>query len=200
MGIERIGDWSKARAMLSQAASRFERAVAAEVRQQAEGLRREIVQGLTRQAPGGSAITPPSELTLARRRLLRRGGSKSLLVRADLRNSVVVVMRGTDAFIGVPRQARGADGIGLVQIARVHEFGTNPTVIPMTPAMRRFLFLLLRRAGRTPGEGGGSGRGVVVVQVPARPFLRPAFEAFRKGLDKRLLAGVARRAGLGRTE
>jgi hypothetical protein len=76
----------------------------------------------------------------------------------------------------------------------VHEYGTDPILIPITPAMRRFLFALLRQAGRAPS--GGSGRGVVVVQVPARPFLRPAFDRFRHGVEKRFLARVASQLGL----
>ena len=61
--------------------------------------------------------------------------------------------------------------------------------------MRRFLFALLRQAGKEPT--GGSGRGVVVVQVPARPFLRPAFEKFREGASRRFLERVAQQLGFG---
>jgi len=44
---------------------------------------------------------------------------------------------------------------------------------------------------------GSSGKGVVVVEVPARPFLRPAFESFREGAQKRYLARVAGRTDVG---
>ena len=60
--------------------------------------------------------------------------------------------------------------------------------------MRRFLFVLLKKAGKKPTKG--SGRGVVVVQVPARPFLRPAFERFRQGASRRFLERVAKQLGL----
>jgi len=39
-------------------------------------------------------------------------------------------------------------------------------------------------------------RGVVVVQIPARPFLQPAFKQFEKGVDKRFLGRVAALMGL----
>jgi hypothetical protein len=77
---------------------------------------------------------------------------------------------------------------------QLHEFGGPPVIIPMTPKMRRFLFALLRQAGKEPT--GASGRGAIVVQVPARPFLRPAFEKFRDGASRRFLERVAREHGL----
>jgi len=37
---------------------------------------------------------------------------------------------------------------------------------------------------------------VVVVTIPARPFLRPAFKVFEKGVQKRFLGRVAAMMGL----
>ena len=66
----------------------------------------------------------------------------------------------------------------MVDVAKLNEFGGPPVIIPMTPKMRRFLFALLRQAGKEPT--GGSGRGVIVVQVPARPFLRRRSTSFAR--------------------
>jgi hypothetical protein len=66
----------------------------------------------------------------------------------------------------------------------------------MTPKMRRFLFAMLRKAGIEPTSSGG-GKGVVVIRIPPRPFLRPAFESFSKGVQKRFLRRIARSMGLG---
>lgn len=195
MAVLRTGDWGRARAALAAGAGRLKRAVDQSVAEQAHALRNEIVQGLTRQAPGGEPILPLSELTLAKRPLLGRGGTKALIVRADLRNSITVILRGDEAFIGIKRAAKGREGQSLVNIAELQEFGSQPIIIPITPKMRRFLFALRREAGQTPSGTGGSGTGVVVVRIPARPFLRPAFAAFRKGARERFLAGVARRLG-----
>jgi hypothetical protein len=196
--VTKTGEWRRARALLAAGPVRLKAAIAVAMRQEAEALRREIVQGLTRQAPGGSAIAPPKETTLAARRLKGFGGSKSLIVRADLRNGVAAIVRGDEAFVGVPRTARGKDGQSLTKIAEVQEFGSAPIVIPMTDAMRRFVFAVLREAGEPIGSGGsGGGRGVVVVQVPARPFLRPAFEKFKPGAQRRFLARVAALTGMG---
>jgi len=189
----RTGDWARARRLLTGAPERLRAATSTALRQEAHALRNEIVQGLTKQAPGGEAIKPPSPLTLAARQFKGFDGTKSLLVRGDLRNSISVIVDGDEVFIGILRSARSKDGKSLVDLAKLHEFGGSPVVIPMTPKMRRFLFALLRKAGKEPT--GGSGRGVIVVQVPARPFLRPAFDKFRQGASHRFLERVAKELG-----
>ena len=194
MAVSRTGDWARARRLLTAAPQRLQAAIGTAVRQEAHALRNEIVQGLTRQAPGGEPLKPPSPLTIAARQLEGFGGSKALIVRGDLRNSITVSVQGDEAFIGVSRSARSKDGASMVDLAKLHEFGGAPVIIPMTPKMRRFLFALLRQAGKEPT--GGSGRGVIVVQVPARPFLRPAFDKFREGAGRRFLERVARDLGL----
>lgn len=194
MAVSRTGDWARARRLLTAAPQRLQAAIGTAVRQEAHALRNEIVQGLTSQAPGGETLKPPSPLTIAARQLEGFGGSKALIVRGDLRNSITVIVQGDEAFIGVSRSARSKDGASMVDLAKLHEFGGPPVIIPMTPKMRRFLFALLRQAGKEPT--GGSGRGVIVVQVPARPFLRPAFDKFREGASRRFLERVARDLGL----
>ena len=194
MAVSRTGDWARARRLLTAAPQRLQAAISTAVRQEAHALRNEIVQGLTSQAPGGETLKPPSPLTIAARQLEGFGGSKALIVRGDLRNSITVIVQGDEAFIGVSRSARSKDGASMVDLAKLHEFGGAPVIIPMTPKMRRFLFALLRQAGKEPT--GGSGRGVIVVQVPARPFLRPAFDKFREGAGRRFLERVARDLGL----
>ena len=194
MAVSRTGDWARARRLLTAAPQRLQAAIGTAVRQEAHALRNEIVQGLTRQAPGGEPLKPPSPLTTAARELEGFGGTKALIVRGDLRNSVTVFVQGDEAFIGVSRSARSKDGASMVDLAKLHEFGGPPVIIPMTPKMRRFLFALLRQAGKEPT--GGSGRGIIVVQVPARPFLRPAFDKFREGASRRFLERVAKELGL----
>jgi len=194
MAVSRTGDWARARRLLTAAPQRLQAAIGTAVRQEAHALRNEIVQGLTRQAPGGEPLKPPSPLTIAARELEGFGGSKALIVRGDLRNSITVIVQGDEAFIGVSRSARSKDGASMVDLAKLHEFGGPPVIIPMTPKMRRFLFALLRQAGKEPTDG--NGRGVIVVQVPARPFLRPAFDKFREGASRRFLERVATELGL----
>ncbi|MCY1036172.1 hypothetical protein OV207_32355 [Corallococcus sp. BB11-1] len=195
MVVSRTGDWARARQLLAAGSSRLEGAMQAALHQEAHALRKEVVQGLTQQAPGGESLRPPSPLTLAARQLAGFSGTKALLVSGVLRNSISVVVEGDEAFIGVPRSAKSPDGESLVDVAQLQEYGGPPVVIPMTPKMRRFLFALLRQAGQA--RTGGSGRGVIVTQTPARPFLRPAFARFRQGASRRFLARVAKELGLG---
>ena len=195
MAVARTGEWALARRLLGAAPERMRSAIGTALRQEAHLLRNEIVQGLTQQAPGGEPLKPPSPLTIAARQLDGFGGTKALIVRGDLRNSVAVIVEGDEAFIGVPRSARSSGGESLVDLAQLHEFGGPPVVISITPKMRAYLFALLRQAGKEPS--GGTGRGVVVVQVPARPFLRPAFEKFRDGASRRFLERVAQQLGFG---
>jgi hypothetical protein len=170
-------------------------AVHVALRQEAELLRKEIVQGITKQAPGGKSLKPLSPLTLAARKMAGFGGTKALMVRGDLRNAIAAIVKGDEAFVGVPRKARDKDGKPVVDVAKIQEFGAGPFVVPMTPAMRRYLFTLYAKAGKSRTKG--SGKGVVVIRIPARPFLRPAFKSFSKGVQKRFLRRIARILGMG---
>lgn len=82
-----------------------------------------------------------------------------------------MIVQGYEAFIGVSRSARSKDGASMIDLAKLKEFGGPPVIIPITPKKRRFLFALLRQAGKEPT--GGSGRGAIVVRVPARPSSGP---------------------------
>jgi phage gpG-like protein len=196
MAAFRTGDWALARRILEGAGARLKGAIETAVLQEAHALRKEIVEGITNQAPGGQAITPLAATTLAARQLGGFGGSKALIRQGDLRNSITVVADGDGAFVGVLRKSRAKSGESAANIAEIHEFGAGPFVVPMTPKMRRFLFAMLRKAGIEPTSSGG-GKGVVVIRIPPRPFLRPAFESFSKGVQKRFLRRIARSMGLG---
>lgn len=195
MKVQKTGDWVEARKLLTAAPLRLKAAVDVALRQEAQTLRKEIVQGITKQAAGGKSFQPLSPLTLAARRFGNFKGTKALLVRADLRNAISAIVKRGEAFVGVPRKARGQDGQPTIDIARLNEFGSDPIVIPITPKMRRFLFALYREAGVK--RAGGSGKGVVVVRVPPRPFLRPAFNRFKKSAQHRFLNRVSRSLGFG---
>ena len=122
--VTKTGDWRRARALLAAGPLRLRAAIGLALRQEAEALRREIEPALARQAPGGAPLAPPKETTLAARRLKGFGGSKSLIVRADLRNGIASTVRGDEAFVGVPRTARGKDGQSLANVAEIQEFAT----------------------------------------------------------------------------
>jgi hypothetical protein len=195
MTMRKAGDWSLARRILAEGPMKLKASIGTALRQEAEVLRKGIVTGISEQAPGGEPFKPLSPLTLAARKLAGFGGTKALMVRGDLRNSVAAIVQGDEAFVGVPRKARGRDGRSLVDVAQVQEFGSNPIVIPITTRMRRFIFAMLRQAGKEPQPG--AGKGVVVVTIPARPFLRPALRKFVEGAERRFLGRVAKLMGWG---
>lgn len=191
MIVRRTGDWAAARKVLAAMPAQVKPAVHRALLQEAHALRAQIVKGIVAQAPGDAPIRPLVALTVVARKLAGFGGTKALIRRGDLLGAISVVVRGDEIFIGVPRTARSRSGDHLVDVARAHEYGTDPIIIPITPKMRRFLAALLRAAGK-PLPPHGSGKGVVVVQIPARPFLRPAFAAFQRGFTARVLDHVWR--------
>jgi hypothetical protein len=196
MTTQKIGDWALARRLLTNGPAKLRAAIAKATRQEAEVLRGLIVTGITAQAPGGKPFKPLASLTLATRKHEGFQGTKALLVRADLRNAIAIITDGDEVFVGVPRNARGSDGRSLVDVAELNEFGSDPIVIPITPKMRRYLFALLREAGDST-SGHGNGKGVVVVTIPPRPFLRPAVQQFSAGVQQRFLRRIAAELGWG---
>lgn len=196
MRVLRTGDWEKARRMLEGAARKAQRGLEAAVREEARRARAEVVQGIRKQAPGGKRLPPPSPLTLASRRLEQVRGTKALRATGELERAVTSVVRGLEAFVGILGSKRGSDGRSLAQVARVQEDGAGPIVVRITPAMRRFLAALRKRARQEPSSSASRSSGVVVVTIPPRPFLTPAFRAAVRGAERRLREHVARRFGL----
>lgn len=190
MAVVKVGGWNEARRILRAGPLRFRRAVDRAVLQEAQLYKKEVVRGITTGSPGGKTFEPLSETTLATRRARGMRGTKPLIARGDLRRSISVV-KGPfgGAFVGVLRSARGSDGQRLVNVAQVHEFGKT-VVVQLTPKARRFLMMILRQAGIEP-SGGGGGRGIAVVRIPARPFLKPVFDKLSKDAPKRVTRRVA---------
>jgi hypothetical protein len=195
MNVRRVGSWALAARVLQRTARNLERSIGAALSEEAQALKTEITRGLTTQSPGGQSLARPSPITLAGRKLEGVGGQRALLATLELRRSISAIVRGLGAFVGVPKDARGSDGRSLVRVGEVQEFGHQAFVIRLTPAMRRFLGVLRRRV-RGSAPSGRSSSGVIVVRIPARPFLRPAFARFARGSQVRFLRRLQRRLGL----
>jgi len=195
--VTKVGDWALARRLLDQASRRVPQAIDQAVLQEAQYFRTKIVEGIREQAPGGQPFAPPAPTTLAVRRFLGFKGTKALLVHGDLRNSITVVKEGAGAFVGVLRTAKARGGEALVNVAAVHEFGSRPIVMKLTPKARRFLHAAFRAAGLERPAGGRPSIGIAIIKVQARPFLWPVFERFGQAEDvsRRFLDRVARSLG-----
>lgn len=195
--VTRIGEWGRARRLLAGAGARLQRGVAHVLRDQADRAREAIVEGIERQAPGGRPFRPPAASTLAARALLRRASQKALFERGELEREIVKVVERERAFVGVRRAARGRDGRPLAVIGQLHEIGGTVRV-RITPAMRRFLFAAARARGNVPSRARdrrGNASTHVVVQVPARPFLRPSFALAVRDARPRVLGQLGRALG-----
>ena len=174
-GLIKVGAWRQTRRILAAGPARTAAAIDKVMLQEALFFEKKVKTGFRTQAPGGKPFKPLAANTLKVRRFRGFRGTKALIVKGDLRNSVkaIPISRGV-AFVGVRRGARRRDGKDLVNIAKIHEFGFGPIIIRITPKMRRFLFAAGIIGGRGGGGGGGEGGpGIIVVRIPARPFLGP---------------------------
>ena len=193
--IKPFGDWARARHALGPAGQKkidmvWRRALL----QEARFWHKQVVQGITKQAPGGKRFKKLSPLTRAKRRAEGFAGRKALIRTATLRRNIALVERSHQIFIGVLRGTRTSDGKDLVNIARVHEEG-RVVVIKVTEKMRKYFYAMMRRGGLNPTAkggkrrktGGGLARGVMVIQIPARPFIAPVYAKMTR---KRVLANM----------
>jgi hypothetical protein len=176
------GPWGAALKTLASAPRDLKEAKNKALLQEAEFFRTQIVTGLREQEPGGKKFKPLSETTIALRKFFGFKGTKALLRNGYLRNSIAVVTVSDGVvFCGVLRTAKAANGESLVDIARLNEEGSKPIVIKMTPKMAALLHAAFRAFGSNMKSNSfprQSSTGVIVVQIPARPFMMPVFEKF----------------------
>lgn len=178
--IEFTGDWAKAQKQFATAGADLDKALRQGIRQEAEYLVGQVKKQFDHLSP------PLSPLTLATK---RRGGSKPLIASGELRTGIAVVMGGPyEAFIGVPRSSRG------MKLADIHENG-RIVVQRMTDKQRKFLHARLPKGGGKGGKGGGGG-GILVIHIPARPFIKPVFAAEKDKIGPRLLDRIAERVAV----
>ena len=193
MGIARVGDWAAAQSFLTAAPSRVDAGLKVAIRREAELFRKEVVQGIAKQAPAGKRFKALSKHTLVMRKFQKFKGKKALMRRGDLRRSIKVTTAPGGFFVGILRSARSSQGDGLVNIAAVQEFGAT-IVLKMTPKMRKYLAMVFRQAGlvasAAPATSGASSR-VIIIRNPARPFIEPVAEKLRPGSSERVVATVS---------
>jgi hypothetical protein len=200
--IKQWGDWVQARRAISVGAQyRLDRAWKKSILKEAHYWRKALVQGMTKQAPGGQRFQKLSPLTRAKRRAQGFAGRKALIRTGTMRRSIVVSQRGGTVFVGILRGTKTRDGKDLVNIARVHEEG-RIVVIRVTEKMRRYFYAMMRkgglsttsRGGKRRKTGGGLARGVLVIKIPARPVFQPVYDHMyrNKGsLSKRMAKRIS---------
>jgi len=172
--------------------------------QQAQLIRKQMVEGLRKQAPGGKPLQQLSKLTIALRKAKGFRGTKALLRTGTLMQNISVQRQKASAyFIGVLRGGVGKNGEPVLNIAEIHEFGRT-FVIRMTPKMRRWLMMMLRRTkvlNRRRKEQGESAvqQRVMVVKIVARPFIAPVIDQVKRNpaaLNMQIARSLAKSVGL----
>jgi hypothetical protein len=103
-----------------------------------------------------------------------------------------VVKEGDGVFVGVLRSAKSSGGGSLVNVAAIHEFGSRPIVLKKK--VRALLHAAFRQAGLEQPSGDRPSKGVAVIRIRARPFLRPVYGAPDE-VAKRFLDRVAKLLG-----
>lgn len=143
---------------------------------------REMKKGLASGVPGGIPRAPLAPLAPITILLRRKRSNRPLLDSGSLLGAITTRFDGRtmSAFVGILRASRNSRGRPLTDIATVHEFGTKPFVIPVTPGLRRlFMMLHIRSRGRIMPIS--SNKTVIHHPgVPARPFVRPVYESIRE--------------------
>lgn len=179
LDIRKVGQWEEARARVGpRSILRVRRAAKLAMRRQAQFARRMIVQGIRKQAPGGKKFKPLSPTTLAMRKLRGFRGKKALIVRADLRNAITVKESSTGAFVGILKGSRSSDGSRLVNVGLVHEEGRT-FIMRVTPKMLALLHKAFREggvSGSSSARGSTASGSILIIKIPARPFISPVFE------------------------
>lgn len=193
------GPWLQTKAKLSALANpaliigAMDRAMGKE----AHRLRGIMVKGFNTQGPPGGKWKPLSPMTLKIRKALGKRGTKALMRTGDLRKSINVVRENGAWFVGVHRTAKASDGESLVNIAEVHEFGTKKYTVRVTKKMRKFfLFLYIKSSGGGRRKSKSKSvimplpksKTVMVIHIPARPFIFPVWEQEQHESTRRIVA------------
>lgn len=119
--VEPFGDWTRARALLTNnVPARLNLAIKQATVMAAILLTSEIIRGIRSQAPGGQAFAPLAQVTID-----RKGSSKALIDTGFLINSITHKILDDKAFVGVLRSSRGHNGEDLVNIGAVMEYGAT---------------------------------------------------------------------------
>lgn len=165
-------------------------------RQEAHRLAALMGMAIDRQGEPPGSFRPLADKTRLARKHLRRGGgrlkrakktygTKALIASGTMRNAITVVDTSKGAFVGIPRKARAKGGKKPYALALIHEYGTtiHYTITRKHMAMLRYIHAVLVPMWRASGgTGGGSSKlhigGTMHIVIPARPFMRPAYEAW----------------------
>lgn len=162
------------------------RGVSAVLAHEAFRLSNEMKNGLISQRPGGKPIRELSEMTIMLRGFrIKRGPThtKALIDSGSMVDAVEARRKNKYHYTaGVHRNVRSKDGKSLVDIAKVHEYGTRIYTVTVTPKMHRFsIALYLAGILKAPWRVGQK----LKRKIPARPWLNPAKDVWEEKAEER---------------
>lgn len=169
MKVIKVGEWDAARIALFRQGKRAHVAMGLATKQEAHLMRGMMIRAFVSGGRSNGINWPKLQpATIAAKK-----SRKPLIDSGDMRNSVVVVTVGNDAFVGITSKTRSKDGKSLANIAAVHEFGKT---------------IVQKR-----------GDAIVIIKIPARSFVRSTADRhFKPAIAKqRFLARVAIAMGTG---
>ncbi len=202
--VGKTGIWSQAAGFLGNVGVKSRAALILATKREAILAVGEMKKGIRGQAPGGRTFQALSELTLAKRKAKEVKGTKALVRHGDLFRSIRAVGPiggGDTVFAGVLRTATGRNGQNLANVAEVQEFGKIIAVNVDKPGKggktTRDFFLALFLKGLISAPLKGTTR-ILIIEVPARPFVAPVLKQMEKGRAGRFLDVMAPAMGLSR--
>lgn len=179
------GDWSKQKMTAKKLMNHMPQRIEVFLRREAEVMRALVIVAYDAQGiPHRWKKLSP--WTIAGRRLHGFRGTKALVWTGEMRKSISTAWDSASqsAFCGIQYQTKSADGKSMVNIAKLHEYGSKRIAIKITPRMRRYLAVLakfLPRSARMKKKDRKRhiATGIIVIQIPARPFMRTQLPVFR---------------------
>lgn len=173
--------WGKLQRRLLDGPTSFRRRIIITLHKAAKMAEAELRNGLRSGSPGGERFQRLSPLTIA----MNQGRRKPLMDSGTLFNSIssTVDEREFEAFIGVKRTAKASNGQDLVDIAAVHEFGSRPFAVRVTPQIRSLFIALSKQTDGRISPISPSKSVIFHPGIPKRPFIAPTLRVVRPKVE-----------------
>jgi phage gpG-like protein len=182
------GAWGKVASILNKGASAAAWKLSSKkaVEKEANRVAKEVKKSFDRGGPPGVKWKPLRPMTLKIYEALGITSHGPLNRSGKLKNSVTVKNTGKASIIGFGSMSK---------IAAIHEKGAGPYAVPVTEKMRRFFKFL---SARTNGEIKplSSGKGVLIIKIPARPILKPLLKSQKKTVFRNIVTNTLKDMGL----
>jgi hypothetical protein len=208
--VTKIGQWGQAVRVISQITMKLDLGIDIALGREAQRVNRAIKSGLISGAPGGQRFKMNSDKTVA-----LKGSSKELLATGTMLRSVKVTKLYPKIwFVGIhrsePANARAtAKGMTEADIGAIHEFGAPTaasTAVSGGPGGGSWYFQTVTQRQSKFFRWAHKYRGIfpvppkegdlLMMSVPARPFIRPVWDAMKDESVKRVSVDILRFIGV----